>query len=160
MMDQRPALRIEIEQLTIDPVSQMPVVVLRIPDRDKVFPFWVGVFEANGIATELEGISAPRPMTHDLLKNTIQAMGGTVTRVAITDLRNGTFFAGVFIHLNGEELVIDARPSDAFSLALRCHAPMFVDTKVLERVEVFDSAKALFAKISLEARGLNDRGHR
>jgi bifunctional DNase/RNase len=129
--------RIEIQGLIIDPITNMPVVLLSLTGQGTFIPLWVGLYEANGMALEMEGIATPRPMTHDLFKNTIQAMGGTVARVELSAFRENTFFATVFIELKGKEVAIDARPSDAFSLAIRFRAPIYVAQSVLDKVETF-----------------------
>jgi bifunctional DNase/RNase len=124
-----------IKGLMLDPVSNSPIVVLR-DDEDKFFlPIWVGIFEANAIALQLENVSTPRPMTHDLLRNMIAELHGQVTRIVINDLRESTFFAQIRV-LSGERtLEIDARPSDAIALALRTEAPIFVSQAVLEQAQ-------------------------
>ena len=124
-----------IKGLMLDPVSNSPIVVLR-DDEEKFFlPIWVGIFEANAIALQLENVATPRPMTHDLLKNMIAELHGEVTRIVINDLRDSTFFAQIRI-LSGERtLEIDARPSDAIALALRTEAPIFVEQAVLDQAQ-------------------------
>jgi bifunctional DNase/RNase len=127
-------LEMKIKGLMIDPVSQMPIIILKDDSGDSVLPIWVGIFEANAIATELENVTTPRPMTHDLLKNVILGLHATVSRIVITDLRENTFYAT--IHLapsGGAPLSIDARPSDAMALALRAAAPIFVEQTVLDK---------------------------
>jgi bifunctional DNase/RNase len=109
----------------------MPIIILKDVHSDSVLPIWVGVFEANAIALEIEKVTPPRPMTHDLLKNLIQGLGATVERVVVTELRNDTFFACVWATRNGEPLCFDARPSDAIALAMRTDAPIFVEEEVL-----------------------------
>lgn len=127
------ALEMQIRGLMIDPVTNMPIIVLRDPRSEMVLPIWVGVFEANAIATQLEKIVSPRPMTHDLLCNTISSLGGRVDRVVITDLRENTFYATIHVDRNGDRLQIDSRPSDAMAIALRVGAPIFVEEAVIER---------------------------
>jgi bifunctional DNase/RNase len=128
-----------IKGLMLDPVSNSPIVVLK-DDDDKLFlPIWVGIFEANAIALQLENVTTPRPMTHDLLKNTIAELDARVTRVVINDLRDSTFFAQIRVLINREGgdrmLELDARPSDAIALALRTDAPIFVTQSVLEQAQ-------------------------
>ena len=106
--------------------TQLPICrssFSRKSNSDSVLPIWVGVFEANAIALEIEKVSPPRPMTHDLLKNAITGLGATVQRVVVTELRNDTFFAAIWATRNGEPIVIDARPSDAIALAMRTDCP-------------------------------------
>jgi bifunctional DNase/RNase len=126
-------VEMKIKGLMIDPVSNMPIIILKTSEGDSVLPIWVGIFEANAIAMQLEEIVSPRPMTHDLLKSVIDKLQANVTRVVITDLKDNTFFASIHIDRNGSSLTIDARPSDAMALALRTKAPIFVEQQVLER---------------------------
>lgn len=124
-----------IKGLMLDPVSNSPIVVLK-DEQDKFFlPIWVGIFEANAIALQLENISTPRPMTHDLLRNMIGQLDAQVTRVVINDLRDSTFFAQIRLTTGGKTLEVDARPSDAIALALRTEAPIFVAQSVLDQAQ-------------------------
>jgi bifunctional DNase/RNase len=127
------AVEMQIKGLMIDPVSNMPIIVLRDASGDSVLPIWVGIFEANAIAMQLEKIVSPRPMTHDLLRSAIETLRARVDRVVITDLRENTFFALIHLLRGDEQLAIDARPSDAMALALRANAPIFVEDRVLEK---------------------------
>jgi hypothetical protein len=124
-----------IKGLMLDPVSNSPIVVLK-DDEEKFFlPIWVGIFEANAIALQLENVATPRPMTHDLLKNMIGELHGQVMRIVISDLRDSTFFAQIRVLTGGKTLEVDARPSDAIALALRTEAPIFVAQEVLEQAQ-------------------------
>jgi bifunctional DNase/RNase len=124
-----------IKGLMLDPVSNSPIVVLK-DDQEKFFlPIWVGIFEANAIALQLESVATPRPMTHDLLKNMIGELDARVTRVVINDLRDSTFFAQIRLVTGGRTLELDARPSDAIALALRTDAPIFVAQTVLDQAQ-------------------------
>jgi uncharacterized protein len=124
-----------IKGLMLDPVSNSPIVVLK-DDSEKFFlPIWVGIFEANAIALQLENVTTPRPMTHDLLRNTISELNAQVTRIVINDLRDSTFFAQIGLLIGGRTLELDARPSDAIALALRTEAPIFVAQSVLEQAQ-------------------------
>jgi bifunctional DNase/RNase len=128
-----------IKGLMLDPVSNSPIVVLKDTD-DKVFlPIWVGIFEANAIALQLEDISTPRPMTHDLLRNVIQEINAKVTKIVINDLRESTFYALIHVTAGERDLTIDARPSDAIALALRTAAPIFVDQTVLDQAQTISA---------------------
>jgi len=129
-------IEMRIRGLMLDPTTNMPIIVLREVDSDSVLPIWVGVFEANAIALEIEKVSPPRPMTHDLLKNVIVGLGATVERVVVTELRNDTFLASIWAMRDGEPIVIDSRPSDAIALAMRTDAPIFVDEEVLQSSRV------------------------
>ncbi len=124
-----------IKGLMLDPVSNSPIVVLK-DDAEKFFlPIWVGIFEANAIALQLENVSTPRPMTHDLLRNMILELDGRVTRVVINDLRDSTFFAQIRVITGDRTLELDARPSDAIALALRADAPIYVAQSVLDQAQ-------------------------
>jgi len=127
------SVEMKVKGLMFDPVSNMPIIVLKDTAGETVLPIWVGIFEANAIAMQLENITSPRPMTHDLLRNIIEGLQVRVTRVEITDLRDNTFFAQILLDRDGETLSIDARPSDAMALALRAGAPIFVHSVVIEK---------------------------
>ncbi len=123
-----------VHGITLDPVSQMPIVVLKAKeDEETILPIWIGAFEANGIAMKLQSVEPPRPMTYELLKTIITEMGGTVERVVINDLRDSTYYAEIHIVQGNNTLIIDSRPSDAINLALRFGAPIFVEEEVLEK---------------------------
>jgi len=126
-------VKMEIKGLLMDPVSNMPVVILRDRDDALFLPIWVGLFEANAIAIEMEKIQAPRPMTHDLLRNVIREIGIQVDRVVVTELKDNTFFARIHLSRAGESWTVDSRPSDAIALALRAQAEIFVEEDVLEK---------------------------
>jgi bifunctional DNase/RNase len=127
-----------IKGLMIDPVSNMPIVILRDAENQRVLPIWVGPVEANAIALQIENVSPPRPMTHDLMKNLLTELDASVTRVVITNLRDNTFYAYLELRRRGETILIDARPSDAIALSLRTKAPVFVDSRVLEQAKSVD----------------------
>ncbi len=124
-----------IKGLMLDPVSNSPIVVLKDEQETCFLPIWVGIFEANAIALQLENVSTPRPMTHDLLKNMIAELNAQVARVVINDLRDSTFFAQIRLVTDGRTLEVDARPSDAIALALRVAAPIFVAQTVLDQAQ-------------------------
>jgi bifunctional DNase/RNase len=126
-------IRMEIKGLLMDPVTNMPVVILRDTEKGHFLPIWIGTFEANAIALEMEKMTTPRPMTHDLLKNVLAELDTRVDRVVINDLRDNTFFARIHLVQRESALSIDSRPSDAIALALRSHAEIFVEEDVLER---------------------------
>src|ERR1700712_675463 len=126
-------IEVQIRGLMLDPVTNMPIVVLKDVASDLVLPIWVGVFEANAIALELEKSAMPRPMTHDLLRNITKGLGAKVSKVVVSDLRDDTFYATIWMLQAGETITIDARPSDAIALALRWDCPIYVATKVLGR---------------------------
>lgn len=124
-----------IKGLMLDPISNAPIVVLK-DGEDKIFlPIWVGIFEANAIALQLEHVETPRPMTHDLLRNLIKHVDAEVTRIVINELRDSTFYARIYMTQKGRDLDIDARPSDAIAVALRAGAPIFVAQAVLDQAQ-------------------------
>ena len=127
-----------IKGLMVDPVTHMPIIILRDREGQRVLPIWVGIFEANAIALQMENISTPRPMTHDLLRHVIEDLGGTVTKIVIADLRDNPFFALIHVQTATDSLAIDARPSDAIALALRAQAPIFVEESVIDNAKGID----------------------
>jgi len=127
-----------IKGLMVDPITNMPIVILKDKDGERVLPIWVGIFEANAIALQIENIATPRPMTHDLLRNIITDLDGQVDRVVVSDLKDNTFFAIIHLTVKGEAVVVDARPSDAIALALRTRAPILVDETVIENAKTVD----------------------
>ncbi|MFC6644207.1 bifunctional nuclease family protein [Granulicella cerasi] len=127
-----PEVEVKVRGLMMDPSTKMPIVVLNDLDGEVVLPIWVGLLEANAIAIEIEKASMPRPMTHDLMRNLVQAMNGQVTRVVVAALREDTFYATVWVSQEGEPVALDARPSDAIALALRADCPIYVSKSVLE----------------------------
>ena len=134
------AMQIEmsIKGLMVDPVTNMPIVILRDQAGQKVLPIWVGIPEANAIALQIENISTPRPMTHDLLRNVIHDLKASVRKIVVCDLQDNTFYALIYLILGGETVAIDARPSDAIALALRTRAPIFVEDTVIEHAKTVD----------------------
>jgi bifunctional DNase/RNase len=133
-------VEMSIKGLMIDPVTNMPIVILRDTDNQRALPIWVGPVEANAIALQIENVSPQRPMTHDLLRTLLVELEATLVRVVIGDLREGTFYAYLELRRHEETLFIDARPSDAIALSLRARAPVFVESRVLEQAKSIDSA--------------------
>ena len=131
-------VEMSIKGLMMDPLTNLPIVLLRDPSSDRVLPIWVGPVEANAIALQVENVQAPRPMTHDLLRNVLAELGASLTRVVITDLHDNTFYAYLELKRGGEVLFVDARPSDALALSIRTRAPVFVDTRVLDQAKSVD----------------------
>jgi bifunctional DNase/RNase len=131
-------IEMTIKGLIVDPVTNMPIVILKDLAGEKVLPIWVGVFEANAIALQVENVSTPRPMTHDLLRNVIADLDGRVDRVVVSELRDNTFYATIHMTVRGEALAIDARPSDAIALALRTRAPILVADEVIDNAKTTD----------------------
>jgi bifunctional DNase/RNase len=127
-------IEVKIRALMMDPNSGTPIVILKDVQSDTMLPIWVGAYEANAIALEIEKIAPPRPMTHDLLRNLIVELGIEVERVVVTSLRDNTFFAVIEMRTSeGNRMVLDSRPSDAIALALRADCPIFVDVEVIKQ---------------------------
>src|SRR5271156_5528533 len=146
-----------IRGLLMDPVSNMPIVILKDVAGESVLPIWVGVYEANAIALEMEKVSTPRPMTHDLIKNVLTGLETHVHKVVVTELREDTFYAVIWLERNGHVVSIDSRPSDALALALRVDCPIFVEDEVLKHSK--QAANPVPAVSSDELRkGLEDLG--
>ncbi len=131
-------IEMTIKGLMVDPITNMPIVILRDKDGQKVLPIWVGIFEANAIALQIENIATPRPMTHDLLRNVIQDLKASVQKIVVSDLQENTFYALIYLSLNGDTLAIDARPSDAIALALRTRSPILVEETVIDNAKTVD----------------------
>ena len=133
-------IEMSIKGLMVDPITNTPIVILRDKDGQRVLPIWVGIFEANAIALQIENVTTARPMTHDLLRNVIQDLNATVQKIVVCDLQENTFYALIYLALDGHTLAIDARPSDAIALALRTRAPIFVEESVIDNAKPFDVA--------------------
>src|ERR1700738_4219200 len=129
-----------IRGLMMDPVTQMPIVILKDVSGDAVLPIWVGVYEANAIALEIEKVSTPRPMTHDLIKSVLNGLSTGVRKVVVNELKDDTFYALIWLEREGEMISVDSRPSDALALALRLDCPIFVDDSVLKSSKISNSA--------------------
>lgn len=129
-------IEMNVQGITLDPMTNMPIVVLKGKETNHVLPIWIGIFEANAIAMQLEGITRPRPMTHDLLSDIINSLNGIVEYVYIHDLKDNTYFAEISIKSGDADLKIDARPSDAINIALRSGAPIFVAEEVLKKSQL------------------------
>ncbi len=120
----------------MDPVTNMPIVILKGVADSAILPIWVGIYEANAIALEIEKVQTPRPMTHDLVRNVLLGVNATVKKVVVTELKDDTFYALIWLERNGTTISIDSRPSDALALALRTDAPIYVDDSVLKSSKV------------------------
>ena len=131
-------VEMKVEGLTLDPLTNMPIIILKDSTGSKALPIWVGYFEANAIALEIEQVSTPRPMTHDLLKNLIQNMKAEVNHILVSELKDNTFYAIISLVYKDITLTIDSRPSDAIALALRTKSPIFVEEKVIEDAKSLD----------------------
>lgn len=123
----------KISGLTMDPQTNTPIVVLKDPKSEVSLPIWIGLLEATAIATELEQVQFSRPMTHDLIKNLMAHLGVKVEKVEVCDLKDNTFYAWIYLNVNGKQTRIDSRPSDALAIALRANAKIYVDEKVIEK---------------------------
>jgi len=141
-------VQMTVRGIALDPITNMPIIILKDVDERKALPIWVGIFEANAIALELEKVTTPRPMTHDLLKSVLDGLGVSVRQVIVNDLKDNTFFAVIELNHNGTVINIDSRPSDAIALALRFQAPIYVDDSVIQHsklregnVEVADTSE-------------------
>jgi len=128
-------IKMTVRGIALDPLTNMPIIILKDQEDKRALPIWVGIFEANAIALELEKISTPRPMTHDLIKNILDGLGANVQQIVVNDLKDNTFFAVIEISVNGNLVNIDSRPSDAIALALRVNAPIFVTEKVVTKAK-------------------------
>ncbi len=129
-------VEMKIRSLMMDPVTNMPIVVLKDLAGNTILPIWVGIYEANAIALEIEKVQTPRPMTHDLLRNVLLGLDVTVQKVVVNELKEDTFYALIWVERGGEIMTIDSRPSDALALALRVDCPIFVDEDVLKNSKV------------------------
>ncbi len=123
----------KVTGITIDPFTNMPIVILKDLEEKNAVPIWIGLVEASAIASELEGIHTPRPMTHDLLRNILGLLNIKISRIAVMDLRDNTYFATIYLQNGGQEIEIDSRPSDAIALALRTGSTILVDDKVINK---------------------------
>jgi bifunctional DNase/RNase len=156
-------VEMKIRGLMMDPVTNMPIVILKENDSETVLPIWVGIYEANAIALEIEKVSPPRPMTHDLLRNLLLGLEATVRKVVVTELRDDTFYAVIWLDRGGEIISIDSRPSDAIALALRMDCPIFVEDEVLKNskqaASSIDKVTSDDLRKWLENLGEDDMGH-
>ncbi len=140
-------VEMKIRGLMMDPVTNMPIVILRDMGGSAILPIWVGIYEANAIALEIEKVATPRPMTHDLIKNVLMGLNAAVRKVVVNDLREDTFYALIWLEREGQVISIDSRPSDALALALRLDCPIFVEDEVLKSSKL---ASAVSDKINNE----------
>jgi bifunctional DNase/RNase len=140
-------VEMKIRGLMMDPVTNMPIVILKDVQGSAILPIWVGIYEANAIALEIEKVATPRPMTHDLIKNVLMGLNTSVRKVVVNDLREDTFYAVIWLDRNGETISIDSRPSDALAIALRLDCPIFVEEDVLKSSKL---ASAVSEKLNNE----------
>lgn len=151
-------VEMKIRGLMMDPVTNMPIVILKDVGGPAVLPIWVGIYEANAIALEIEKVSTPRPMTHDLIKNLLLGLETRVHRVVVNDLRDDTFYAVIWLEKEGQVISVDSRPSDALALALRVDCPIYVEEQVLKSSKVAGTAgdKASTEELRQWLENLND----
>ncbi|MDX2151607.1 MAG: bifunctional nuclease family protein [Bryobacteraceae bacterium] len=133
-------VEMKIRGLMMDPVTNMPIVILKDVAGNTILPIWVGIYEANAIALEIEKVSTPRPMTHDLIKTLLLGLNAGVQKVVVSELKDDTFYALIWIERDGELISVDSRPSDALALALRLDCPIFVEDMVLKSSKTASSA--------------------
>jgi bifunctional DNase/RNase len=133
-------IEFKIKGLMMDPLTNSPIVVLQDTHSDTLLPIWVGIFEANAIALQIEKIDTPRPMTHDLIKGVLNQLNARVTKVVVTELKDNTFYALIFLSVSGKVITIDSRPSDAIALALRTDSPIFVTDEVISKSAAANAA--------------------
>lgn len=129
-------IEVNIDSIRVSLMSQHRVVVLKEIGSERYLPIWIGPFEADAITLQLQGVEVARPLTHDLLKGVIEKMGGTISHITVTELKNDTFFARIVMDMNGKSVEIDARPSDAIALAVRAKAPLFVAEEVMDHASI------------------------
>jgi uncharacterized protein len=122
----------KIKGLMMDPITNSPIVILQEMEKNTLLPIWVGIFEANAIALQIERVDTPRPMTHDLIKNLLLHLNADIEKIVVNDLKENTFYASIHMRINGESMRLDSRPSDAIALALRMDAPIYVTDEVIE----------------------------
>ncbi len=126
-------IEFKIKGLMMDPITNSPIVVLQDASSDTLLPIWVGIFEANAIALQIEKVDTPRPMTHDLMKGLLGQLNAKVTKIVVTELKDNTFYALIFLSVDGKVIAVDSRPSDAIALALRTDSPIFVTDDVIAK---------------------------
>jgi hypothetical protein len=151
-------IEMKIRGLVMDPVTNMPIVILKDANGASVLPIWVGIYEANAIALEIEKVTTPRPMTHDLLRNLLLGLETRVQKVVVSELKEDTFYALIWLERDGQVMSIDSRPSDALALALRMDCPIYVEEEVLKNSKISGGAneKASNEELRKWLEGLND----
>ena len=153
-------IKMRVVGVTLDPVTNVPIIILKDQKNERTLPIWIGIFEASAIAIKLEGIQTPRPLTHDLLRTVIEILNGKVSRVVIDDLKDNVFYAKIFIKLGRKTVKIDSRPSDAIALALRTQSPIYINEEVIVKMQKeevkpsrSEDVKTLLESIDLEEFG-------
>ena len=133
-------LEMKVRGLALDPLSNLPIIILRDDEEKRSLPIWIGIYEANAIALEIEKVTTPRPMTHDLIKNLLVGLDAQVHKIVVTELRDDTFYALIWLERDGQVISIDSRPSDALALALRTDSPIYVEEDVLKNSKLSSAA--------------------
>lgn len=139
-------LEMNVSGIALDPFTNSPIVILKSGTGERILPIWIGYTEASSIAMELEKTPRPRPITHDLLRNLLKKIGYSLTKIEVTDLKDNTFYAAIYLKKDNDEIVLDARPSDAIAIAIRMNAPIFVNEKVIEsaqKIEIQEDKEAI-----------------
>ncbi|MGE5568187.1 MAG: bifunctional nuclease family protein [Rhodospirillales bacterium] len=150
-------VEMKIRGLMMDPVTNMPIVILKDVNGNSILPIWVGVYEANAIALEIEKVSTPRPMTHDLIKTLLLGLNAGMKKVVVSELKDDTFYAVIWLERDGEIISVDSRPSDALALALRLDCPIYVEESVLKSSKMASvSEKVNNEELRRWLEGLND----
>jgi bifunctional DNase/RNase len=134
-------IEMTIKGVMLDPITDTPIIILRDKAEQRVLPIWIGGHEANAILLQIQNVTMPRPMTHDLLRNVIHDLKAHIQKIVVSDLKDNTFYALIYLLVNGESMAIDARPSDAIALALRAQAPIFVEDSVIDNAKNVDPEK-------------------
>jgi len=151
-----------IDSIRVSLMNYQRVVILKEKVSDRYLPIWIGPAEADAIAVKLQGVNVPRPLTHDLMNSMLDTLGARIESIAVTDLKNDTFYARIYININGSQLEVDSRPSDALALAVRVEAPIYVDDSVLERAGILldkESGKPIFeesAKLDFKGKKVSE----
>lgn len=143
-------VEMRIKGLMLDPITNMPIIILSDLDGHRILPIWVGFFEANAIALQMENVTTPRPMTHDLLRNIITGLDIKVKKILVNNLADNTFYALIYLEIEGETLAIDSRPSDAIALALRMKSPIFVEEEVINKAKSIEGSHDVTDSESLQ----------
>ncbi len=153
-------IKMRVVGVTLDPVTNVPIIILKDQKNEKTLPIWIGIFEASAIAVKLEGIQTPRPLTHDLLRTIIESFNGKVSRIVINDLKDNVFYAKILIRLGRKTIEIDSRPSDAIALALRTQSPIYINEEVITKLqkEEVEPSRSEDIKTLLESLDLEELG--
>ncbi|NOZ63380.1 MAG: bifunctional nuclease family protein [Caldiserica bacterium] len=153
-------IKMRVVGVTLDPVTNVPIIILKDQKNEKTLPIWIGIFEASAIAIKLEGVQTPRPLTHDLLRTIIESFNGKVSRIVINDLKDNVFYAKILIKLGRKTMEIDSRPSDAIALALRTQSPIYINEEVITKLqkEEVEPSRSEDIKTLLESLDLEELG--